>query len=87
MTMTFDHPNKPLSNPTTQVSLVLQAKDERCEIDRLLAESKLLARKEALEQKEAIRAAQEDGRRRIEQIKATKLHSVSGDQGGDTWQG
>ncbi|MEW5308898.1 MAG: hypothetical protein WDW38_000819 [Sanguina aurantia] len=62
-----------------KVSLVLQAKDERVEIDRLLAESKLLARKEALEQKEAIRAAQEDGRRRIEQIKATKLHSAQGD--------
>lgn len=59
-----------------KVGLVQQTKEERAELERLLAESKLLARKEALEQKEAVRRAQDDARRRLEMLKLQKLQQV-----------
>ncbi|GAX75926.1 hypothetical protein CEUSTIGMA_g3369.t1 [Chlamydomonas eustigma] len=56
-----------------KVTVVQQTKEERAEYDRLLAESKLLSRKEALEQKEFIRRQQEDARKKIEQLKISRL--------------
>lgn len=60
-----------------KVSVVQQTKDEKAELEKLLAESKLLSRKEALEQKEYIRKQQEDARKKIEQLKVAKLQMVS----------
>lgn len=59
-----------------KVTVVQQTKEEKQELERMLAETKLLSRKEALEQKEAIRRAQEEGRRRIEQLKLNRLQMV-----------
>jgi len=56
-----------------KVTVVQQTKEERAEFDRLLAESKLLSRKEALEQKEFIRKQQEEARKKIEQLKISRL--------------
>eukprot|EP00798_Chlamydomonas_sp_ICE-L_P031811 gene31811-7013_t len=53
-----------------KVNVVQQTKEEKAEIDKLLAESKLLSRKEALEQKESIRQQQEVARRKLEALKA-----------------
>lgn len=61
-----------------KVQVVQQTKEERAELEKLLAESKLLSRKEALEQKESVRKAQEEARRRLEQLKVSKLQSVRG---------
>ena len=61
-----------------KVQVVQQTKDERVEIEKLLLESKLVSRKEALEQKEAVRRAQEDARRKLEQLKVSKLQMVGG---------
>lgn len=60
-----------------KVSVVQQTKEEKAELEKLLAESKLLSRKEALEQKEYIRKQQEDARKKIEQLKVAKLQMVS----------
>mmetsp|Transcript_35772 Transcript_35772/g.79610 ORF Transcript_35772/g.79610 Transcript_35772/m.79610 type:complete len:336 (-) Transcript_35772:759-1766(-) len=62
-----------------KVSLVQQTKEERAELEKLLAESKLLSRKEALEQKEYIRKQQEDARRKLEQLKVARLQMASED--------
>lgn len=62
---------------TEKLSVVQQTKEERVEIERLLAESRLLSRKEALEQKEVIRKEQENARRKIETLKLSKLQAVS----------
>uniref|UniRef100_A0A7S0V028 EF-hand domain-containing protein n=1 Tax=Polytomella parva TaxID=51329 RepID=A0A7S0V028_9CHLO len=59
-----------------KVQLVQQSKDERMEIERLLAESKLLSRKDALEQKENVKKQQEDARRKIELLKLQKLQQA-----------
>lgn len=75
----IDQENKIL---TEKLSVVQQTKEERAEIERLLAESRLLSRKEALEQKEVIRKQQEDARRKIETLKLSKLKEVSMQQGG-----
>ena len=56
-----------------KVSVVQQTKDEKVEFERLLAESKLISRKEALEQKEYIRKQQDDARRKLEQLKISRL--------------
>ncbi|GLC43862.1 hypothetical protein PLESTB_000916300 [Pleodorina starrii] len=56
-----------------KLDVVQKTKEERAEIERLLAESRLLARKEALEQKDFIRKQQEDARRKIETLKLQKL--------------
>lgn len=53
-----------------------QTKEERSELERLLAESRLISRKEALEQKESVRKAHETARRKIETLKVEKLQSV-----------
>ncbi|GFH21305.1 EF-hand domain-containing protein [Haematococcus lacustris] len=73
-----------------KVTLAQQAKEERAEFERLLAESKLLSRKEALEQKDAIRKQQEEARRKMEMLKMGRLQQVSapatlGCAGGSTW--
>lgn len=60
-----------------KLEVVQKTKEERAEIERLLAESRLLARKEALEQKDFIRKQQEDARRKIETLKLQKLTAVS----------
>lgn len=60
-----------------KLDTVQKTREERVEIERLLAESKLLARKEALEQKDIIRRQQEEARRKIETLKLQKLSSVS----------
>ena len=60
-----------------KVSVVQQTKDEKAEFERLLAESKLISRKEALEQKEYIRKQQDDARRKLEQLKISRLQGVS----------
>jgi hypothetical protein len=60
-----------------KVTVAQQTKEEKAEIEKLLAESKLLSRKEALEQKEAVRRQQEEARRRIEQLKVNRLQMVS----------
>ena len=59
-----------------KVSVVQQTKEEKAEFERVLAESKLLSRKEALEQKEYIRKQQEDARRKMEQLKISRLQQV-----------
>ncbi|GIL47725.1 hypothetical protein Vafri_3901 [Volvox africanus] len=56
-----------------KLDVVQKTKEERADIERLLAESRLLARKEALEQKDFIRKQQEDARRKIETLKLQKL--------------
>jgi hypothetical protein len=60
-----------------KVTVAQQTKEEKAEIEKLLAESKLLSRKEALEQKESVRRQQEEARRRIEQLKVNRLQMVS----------
>lgn len=60
-----------------KISVVQQTKEERAEIEKLLATTKLLDRKEALEQKESIRRQQEEARRKIEALKVSKLQTVS----------
>lgn len=59
-----------------KLNVVQQTKEEKAEIDKLLAESKLLSRKEALEQKESIRQQQEQARRKLEQLKVAKLQQA-----------
>ncbi|GFH12132.1 EF-hand domain-containing protein, partial [Haematococcus lacustris] len=62
-----------------KVTLAQQAKEERAEFERLLAESKLLSRKEALEQKDAIRKQQEEARRKMEMLKMGRLQQAQGE--------
>jgi hypothetical protein len=59
-----------------KLEVAQRTKEERADIERLLAESRLLARKEALEQKDTIRKQQEDARRKIETFKLQKLTAV-----------
>lgn len=56
-----------------KLAVVQQTKEERTEIERMIAETRILARKKALEQKEAVRKAQQTGEQRLQQYKAQKL--------------
>ncbi len=61
-----------------RVMLAQQTKEERAEIERLIAEARVLHRRKALEQKESVRRAQLEAEARMQQLRASKLHVVSG---------
>lgn len=64
---------------TEKLAVVQQTKEERAEIERMIAETRILARKKALEQKEAVRKAQQEGEQRLQQYKAQRLQMAQED--------
>lgn len=62
---------------TEKLQVAQQTKEERAEIEKSLMEYRLLSRKEALENKEAIRLQQDEARRKLEQLKLSKLQQAS----------
>ncbi len=54
-----------------------QAREERTELERQIADERILSRKEALDQREMVRRAEEEARQKLEQLRLSKLQMVS----------